>query len=278
MHWLNVARLVHPLALARFRSFQLERAREGERRRGGEDAAWREPGMPDEVAAWFEERRKRHEADHGPRLSHDFARIGTVAELEGLSAEEMLARWLEAADPRTMLRRAAEAAGRDLPGEVTDGPLLQLREVIGGVREDESTVQVVYSTRIGHSGNAVASDVRIAVATVRRCEDGEWRLWSTWQDHALFDSFQMGISFESRDERLAELASSQHVPFRWPADGTPLLSASIVGYAGNGLRPEGIAIEVRSAAGAPRSVVVPAAALPELVRYLEPWMYLPEQE
>lgn len=275
MRWENVTHLVHPVALARFRSFRLEQARDRERLRGTPEEPRREPGMPDAVAAWFEERRRYREAEDVSWLSREFAGVATVEQLEALTAEEMLARWLEATDARASLSRELEASGLDVGIDaVAESLPVEVREVIGAVEDSEATAQVVYRTRIDHAPSD--SDTRIAVATVRRDDDGAWRLWSTWKDYGLFDAFQIGISIDSGEEHLAQLDALKDAPFHWPAEGRPLVSGVVIGYNGDGMRPTGVALQLSLPGGTVDRAEVPMAAMGELVAYLEPWLYLPE--
>ncbi len=102
MRWRDVAPLLHPNALRRFRATQLDHARSSERIR---TSAHRDPEMPEAVAEWFEKQRQQREAESGSTLELQFPGIKSAAELEALSSEEMLARWLQAQDPREAFRR-----------------------------------------------------------------------------------------------------------------------------------------------------------------------------
>src|SRR5690606_1985161 len=142
--------------------------------------AVRDPTMPPAVVEWFEQRAARRHEDDMAGLSEVFA-VGSVEELEALSAEEMAIRWLAYNDPEASLRRDLERqlheqdpafAGRIDPERV---PLPRWRyRVLGGVREVETEVYVLYRVVHEHEGAAPSfGDIGIVPVTAAA---GGWRL------------------------------------------------------------------------------------------------------
>jgi hypothetical protein len=163
MRWRDVAPLLHPDALRRFRATQLDHARSSERI---QTSAHRDPEMPEAVAEWFEQQRQQREAEYGSTLELQFPGIKSAAELESLSTEEMLARWLQASDPREMFRRELQKKGAAAPEVPMEELPHDTREIVGSVVENDSTVQVLYRTRTSLDTPS-DNEARMAVATVR---------------------------------------------------------------------------------------------------------------
>jgi hypothetical protein len=266
MRWRDVAPLLHPDALRRFRATQLDHARSSERIR---TSTHRDPEMPEAVAEWFEKQRQQREAEYGSTLELQFPGIKSAAELEALSSEEMLARWLQAQDPREAFRRELMKKGATPPEVSMEEFPYDRREIVGSVVEDDSTVQVLYRTRV-NSDTQFEGEGRIAVATVRRSAQG-WGIWLTWRDHQLFDQNSFGFSFADPEENEKRRAEARAKGFAWPAEGTPTVRASVQGDTGGEDPPRTLVIEVRQPNGRMQRVEIPYAALMPLWSYLEPW-------
>lgn len=169
--WHDVAALVHPEALRRSRAHEIESAR------WRDDARFRphrDPAMPEAVARWFEEQARKHAESSRSHLEWQYG-VRSRAELEALSAEEMMARRLRSQDPEEILRRQLRERGREaVLDSMPERPTLLRRTVVGAVMEDDSTAHVVYNlTAPGDTGMHVLD--RIALVTVRRSPAG-WRL------------------------------------------------------------------------------------------------------
>lgn len=274
--WSTAAALVHPATLERFRARQLQNARSWERYQN--EPQRYDPEMPPEVVAWFEKRRQELEEHWGTPAHYAFARVASIEELEALSAEELFVRHLQWLDPREQLDRGLAVDGSPaLPEEETREMVEELRPqrtVVGAVLEDDSTVHVVYRTRIrGAPGRHGGSP---AVVTVRRTPEG-WRLWTGSADGVLFgDDPTMGfgfyIDYEER-ERFRELAEKG---VTWPLEGGGEGRAFVSGDPGGTIPPKALVIEVVRHDGTKDRVEVPAEALPRLVELIRGLFPTPE--
>lgn len=234
---------------------------------------YRDLEMPSEVAAWHAEQRWRNEEAlerFGPWLSWQFAGVETLEPLEALSAEELFARPLEANDPRTQLERHLRGAGKEVPpeaGEAVAG-MLPRRTVIGSAVEDDSTVHVVYRTRL--EGGPDLESEGVAMVTVRRSPQG-WRLWTGSRDRALFSESHTGIAFftvEDERERLRELAQS--VVTRTLDDGGAA-RAFLVGHTGGTEPAKSFVIDVARPDGTKVRVDVPSEAFARVAELILGW-------
>lgn len=262
--WGDVAPLMHPEALQRFRAAQVAMARANQRHFTEPAAGPSAPGMPEEVARWFREQALRHAERTPPPLRREFG-VATLAELEALPADEMFTRWLRARDPREGVRQAAEAAGKRVPEDPAAwAPLRERREVVGAVEEGDSTVHVVYRTGLG-APPADSGPGQLGVATVRRSPQG-WRLWSAGRDHGfLGDDFVFSWTLD--EEEAKRLAEASAAVVAWPAG-----RAFVAGYPGGVRPPRALVVEVQGPDGAPTRVEVPASAFEEMMeRLLAPW-------
>lgn len=277
MRWEAVAALVHPEALARFRAWQVERARSEEGGRA-EGPQGRDRGMPPEVVAWFEAQQKKQDEyweKYGPRLSHSFAGVETIEQLETLSAAELFARHLQASDPREQFLRGARLEGKEPAIAGMEKELMvDQRVVTGSVVEDDSTVQVVYRTR---SRLKLEGDARrAAVVTVRRTPEG-WRILPGSSDHDLFERTPYGIfgilTEEEHEEELRQLAEKV---ITWPVEGGGEGRVSIAGFSGGKEPPRGLMVEISRPDGTVARVEIPFASFGALAELLHGWP--PQQE
>lgn len=222
MRWDAVASLMHPVTLKRFREWQIDLARTSERQldEGSRD---HERNLPPEVAAWFDAQRKKEEEyweQHGPRLSHTFAGIETIEELESLSAAELFARYLQAQDPREQALRQAQREGKEISiAGIEKKLMVEERVVIGSVAEDDSTVQVVCRTRSKLKLIPEDDEGRVEVITVRRTPEG-WRILAGPSDSIFLEGPSYGIyglqTEEEQEQALRELAEKV---VTWPVEG-----------------------------------------------------------
>nr|MBA3970139.1 hypothetical protein [Gemmatimonadota bacterium] len=176
---------------------------------------------------------------------------------------------LQASDPREAFRRELLKKGAAAPEVPMEELPRDTREIVGSVVENDSTVQVLYRTRTSLDTPSDAEG-RMAVATVRRSAQG-WGIWLTWQDHRLFDQNSFGFSFADPEENEKRRAEARAKGFAWPAEGTPMVRASVQGDTGGEDPPRTLVIEVRQPDGRMQRVEIPYAALMPLWSYLEPW-------
>lgn len=153
--WADAAELMHAGTLEEFRERHLENARQApqwQRAETAEELMRNDPGMPRVVAEYQASRsaemRRRFPP---PRLSDGFARVETLAELEALSAKEMFARFLEAADWRYRAARQIERGGGTITPEGRAALPRNRHEVLGAVPDGEDAAYVVY--RVIHIGD-----------------------------------------------------------------------------------------------------------------------------
>jgi len=164
--WSEFAALVHPDALTRFRSEQLETA-----------DVWE--AHADEINAV----RQRSPATlgRGNPILGQFAGVKTLNELRALSPQMLLARFLEARSPKAN------------PADPDYQPPISTREIIGEVAETPDLVHVVYRvhTDVGRYGRTES----VEVVPVKRSADG-WRLMLNGE---LTYSTSMSITIDPAD-------------------------------------------------------------------------------
>jgi hypothetical protein len=272
MRWGAVAALVHPVALEKFRAWQVERARDLERY---DNEVSRAPEMPPEVVAWFEAQRKKQEAyweEYGPRLSHSFAGVETLEQLESLSAKELFARHLQAHDPREQALRQARLMGEELPITGLESELIvDERVVVGSVVEDDSTTQVIYRTRskLDREGD----EGRAAVVTVRRAPEG-WRILTFSSDLTLFEQTYWGLYIKTEEEREQELRELADMVITWPVEGGGEGRAFITGFSDIKEPPRGLVVEVTRPDGTVVRSEIPFASFGALGQLFLGWPQL----
>jgi hypothetical protein len=273
--WMDAAALVDPDALSRFRDWRIEHVREMERMRSTPPEQRYGPDTPPEVVAWFEEKRaKAEEAERrsGFMLPGEFARVESLEELEALSPKELFARYLEARDPREQFEQARKAAGRELPGAVVkqaDAAVQAQRTVIGSTVENDSTVYVVYRTRLGN--RPWEEPDRIAVTTVRRTPQG-WRMRTGAHDEGLFsNSFGFAVSFPAEEDVRAHLEELAKTVVEWSPEGGGTGRLSLSGYTGGTQPPKALAVEVTRPDGTRQRIEIPSAVFPDLALILMAW-------
>ena len=171
--WEAVPPLVDAAELERFRRKRLWSLRDLElhqRKVAAGETTMRfvNPDVPAAVREWFDKQSEEHAARE-PRAT--FAGVTSIAELERLSAPEMLARFLQA-----HAKRYVDVSG---PGE-TQAPrsappqLREIRRIIGELPERESLVHVLYRYHLERDGKPETPE-QVLVATTRRIPQG-WRL------------------------------------------------------------------------------------------------------
>jgi hypothetical protein len=171
--WEAVPPLVDPAELERFRRKWLwwSRSMESERTRqaAGETAVhYVNPDLPPAVVDYYE-RLSEEQAAREPGAT--FAGVRSIAELERLSASEMLAQFLEA-----HAQRYVDVPGPGDPPTARAAPpqFREVRRIIGELPEGDSLVHVLYRHRLEVNGKSEGPEVVVA-ATTRRTPQG-WRL------------------------------------------------------------------------------------------------------
>lgn len=117
-------------------------------------------------------------------LSRSFAGIDTAADVEALNTAQLLGRWIQAGDPRWMMRQMLPDEA--VPPQEADLPAIN-RVVVGAVREDEDTAHVIF--RSGWGANLLDT---LEVASLRRTGAG-WRM--RFGRHSFLGNLAFGISF-----------------------------------------------------------------------------------
>lgn len=273
--WGDVAPLMHPEALRRFRAFQVMDARSDERL-AKNPPTWSDPDMPEAVARWYQEQRNKNPFDARSELRRKFG-VDSLAQLEALPAAEMFARWLRSQDPREFMRAQLQAAGK-LPRADTVLPefLSERRAVVGPVVENDSTVLVVYRLSIV-ADSAPAAPERTGVLTVRRSPQG-WRLWSGERDAHFLGENDFVFSFGLDEDLEKGLREASESVVSWPAGAVAAGRAFVAGYPGGTRPPRALVVEVAGASGAPTRVEIPASVFDELMeKLLTPWIGLEEE-
>lgn len=272
--WADAAALVDPETLDRFKTHNVRQERQrqdavtGERRYS--------PDTPPEVVAWYEQQRaSAPRVDPADLLSRQFAGVRSLQELEALPAVEVLARHLQAVDPREQAHREAADHGVALPAEIavrTERLLNPNRSVLGHAVESDSLVQVVYRANWAPD----PMDRLAMAATVRRTEAG-WRLWHAPEDPSIFMTsgwFGMmmyaGAAFFLADEE-AEFRSAAEMVAEWTAPNGARMRAFVTGYTGGSEPPEALTIETAQPDGTITRLDVPNAHFPTLMRMIAGW-------
>ena len=284
--WDSAARLIDPQVLAEFKRVQVEqyRLRQRMEEQGQPVHAYRDTTMPPAVAEWFEQQAAKHREAIEVSLSEHFG-VGSIQELEALTPQQMAARWLASNDPEVALRRDFERelraqdsalAARMDPERV---PLPRWRyRVLGGVREVETLVYVLYRVVHEHEG-AAPSFGGIGVVPVTAAADG-WRLRAD-PLHLSFAGPNMaslvGIHVESReslgkdyDAWLREMAETV---VTWPEAGPEAGRAFLRGLTPETRQPEALVIEARRNGETVR-IEIPRDAFQALANLLTPWEFL----
>jgi hypothetical protein len=271
--WLAAAERFDGDALERFRAAQLQML--SARETTADHVPRYADDMPEAVRDWFEAQRAASPVAH-----LEFAGMAALDDIHALTAAELMARRLEAQDPRTHLRQAAEEAGRAGPMPPPLDRLRERRSVVGSVVEDDSTVQVLYRVVMDPfdegEGRVFES---LGVVTVRRAASG-WRLAPSDASAAadrFFTDFAFSFNFELPGDRIRRLDELADRVFAWP-EGAPQVRASVAGYDTPGHPPRGFTLELPDAQGRAVRVELPYDALQPLFDYLEPWMWLSEPE
>lgn len=272
--WDDVAGLMHPDALRRFRSYQLRSARSME---SMPRVPYRDPDMPEAVARWYEERSRRSAAEYGSHLERELG-VRTAAEIEALTAEELFTRWLRAHDPAEMMLRELNAQGRRIPVDSVAALVpRRVRSVVGSVVQDDSTVLVVYSTAM--KMDTLSDLERPALVTVRRSPAG-WRLWSGERDHHFLGDteFSVSVGVELDEDTEKRLVAAKDEVVAWPAGAAPAGRAFVTGYPGGLRPPRALVVETAGPGGTPTRVEIPASVFEALMeRLLMPWVGLEEE-
>ncbi|MBB4636497.1 hypothetical protein [Longimicrobium terrae] len=142
-----------------------------------------DPELPRAVAEYYV--RRAGPARAASALSRTFAGVDSAEELQALSTAQLLGRWLQAADPRWMLRQMLDEDARSSP-EAADIPAVR-RVVAGATLEEDDTAHVVFRSGFG-------SDLlpMLEVASLRRTAGG-WRM--RFGKHNFLGTMAFGISF-----------------------------------------------------------------------------------
>ncbi len=175
-----VAPYIDPESLAEFHEYALAAALSQEKVRPltVEDLKRHDPEMPDAVAEYQVQQFARRAADAGSWLLRDYAGVETLEQLQALSPEQLLGRWLEAQAPEYQLRQAMRKSRRPVPeADLLSGMPRIRRQVLGAVREGESVAHVVYRFT-WQIGSEEEPEGEVKVTTLRRTP-ASWRMiWS----------------------------------------------------------------------------------------------------
>lgn len=275
--WPAAVRLMHPEALVGFQRMQVEHFRQRQllHQEGQPVHRFRDPTMPPAVAEWLEQQAAMHHEDAMAALPEVFA-VGSVDELEALPADEMAIRWLAYNDPEATHRRDVEHQVREQ--SATAGVMIDpsrvpaprwRRQVLGGVRESDDTVHVLYRRGYEMPG-APPFDFELAVVTARTTA-GVWRLW-TQPDHlvgggSMFTAVTVELSDqpEARNAWLQEMAETV---VTWPEAGRAFLR----GLTLETRRPEALVVEARRSGETVR-MEIPREAFQAVANLISPWQY-----
>lgn len=184
--WEDAARLVDPEAVEEFHRRQLEMLTHEPTERPSEadlveQMLRHDPEMPHEVAAYMARRSIESVEERDDWLAFHFAGVDSRAQALALSPLDLMARHLEAQDPRYQFARSIERARRRVRARLDPERLEEMRPaveyvIIGAVGQGDSLTHVVFSDRQPH-----ASPVRPAINKVlplRRTAAG-WRVANT---------------------------------------------------------------------------------------------------
>lgn len=197
-NWQAAAALCDPVSLRIFHRQLLEQFKPRIHALNVDDFRRHQPDMPIEVAEYQLNQFKLHQAERLSRIDHELAGVTSLQELAELDPSEAFARWLEAHDPQTQLRRLVAqhpqvATSREVG--VTGLPIDRM-EALGAVVE-EPFAYVLYRRSWAASDGAAeahwdeflkpySEEERawlrqpgvglVQVATLRRQPDRSWRL------------------------------------------------------------------------------------------------------
>jgi len=144
--WAEAARLLDLDHFDRFRQDFIGRA--GRRSDNGppmtvEEMRRRDPDMPREVAEYYIRQMREQEQRSSDPTPFEFARVRSVSELRGLTAEEAAARWLESRDPAYQIRVQFEGAGCPVPRDA-DSAAAPERRLLGVVADGDTAAYAVF--------------------------------------------------------------------------------------------------------------------------------------
>jgi hypothetical protein len=107
-----------------------------------------QPDLPVAVAEYYARQTSRNAAA-GSYLPYEYAHVEKLDDIQSLTPEELLARWIQARDPLYQLARQALVRGRNLPSAVSElySKYPIVRTVIGSVLESPDIAHVVYRIR-----------------------------------------------------------------------------------------------------------------------------------
>ena len=157
-----------------------------------EELRAREPGMPVEAAEWQASRLRQGWAQEPSTLKA--LNASSVEELEALPTPDLLARWLEAADPRSRTQRALVAHG--VPAQCWEEAPPVRRVVLGSVVEGDTLAHVLHREVLGPAGSDDHESAgAVRVVELRRTPDG----WRIPMDFALFGFIGWFVSYSSSE-------------------------------------------------------------------------------
>jgi len=284
--WESAARLIDPQVLAEFKRLQVEHYRLQRRmeEQGQPVPAYRDTTMPPAVAEWFEQQAAKHREPIEVSLSERFD-VGSIEELEALTPQQMAARWLASNDPEVALRRDLErelraqdsAVAARIDPERVSLPRWRYR-VLGGVREAETEVYVLYRVVHEHEGAAPSSG-GIGVVPATAAAEG-WRLradplhlsfagpntMSVLGIHVAWDE-SLGNDYDAWLREMAETVVT------WPEAGPEAGRAFLRGLTPENRQPEALVLEARRNGETVR-MEIPREAFQALANLLTPWEIL----
>jgi hypothetical protein len=271
MQWSKLVLLIHPQALAQMHQSNL--ASVAGMSRAENRPPRRDPNLPECVAEWFAQQR----AAAAERDPWGLPALGvrSVEEAARLSAEEFMARWLEAHDQRAMSRRSQAIMRAQVPDSMRGrglrmprlSELRDVRAVIGSVVENDSTIAVLYRPVVpaGLPGGDAS------VVNVRRSPDG-WRLWPSGPQIFPASGGWMGY-FGAPGLREEQEAIRQHVKrvVNWDATEIPGGRASLAGFL-DSRDPQALIVESDG-----QRIRIPRSAFEALSNLLEIRHYAPRR-
>lgn len=281
--WDGAARLIDPQVLAEFKRMQVEqyRLRRQMEEQGQPVHAYRDATMPPAVAEWFEQQAAKRREPIEVSLSEHFG-VGSIEELEALAPQQVAARWLASNDPEAALRRHLErqlrAQDSALAARIDPerAPLPRWRyRVLGGVREAETEVYVLYRVVHEHEGAAPSSG-GFGIVPVIAAADG-WRLRAD-PTHLSFagpnmtfvSSFHFGAGESAGKDYDAWLREMAETVVTWPEAGPEAGRAFLRGLTPEAKQPEALVIDVRRNGETVR-IEIPREAFRALWNLMSPW-------
>ncbi|CAN5202664.1 hypothetical protein BH24GEM2_BH24GEM2_18700 [soil metagenome] len=276
--WLDAARLVDPEALSRFREQKLIEMRSIREPKPMTIAEYRrqEPEMPEAVAEYMVKQANQAREKFGSYITHDFAGVSSVADLEKLSAEEMMARWFQARDPSYRIQQAAGTPGRELPPQAIAlvEPRNERTVMSTAAGEHADIAHVVFRT-VQWYGKERAPHSPLGVLVVRRTPAG-WRVDPTESTgEGPFSSLFMVALGEAEDIR-----QTVKRVVTWPSEAAPEGRAFLTGYGEDPMKspPKALVIEQLGNNRRPsQRMEVPAAAFEELAELLMRWGWIAQE-